>query len=142
MWKQIFANVRSMRLRLSVSWQLFSKWSIWLMKGSVFSSYTWFFSKMEHVVSISHFQNGRSFFKCTYVNFWPQRKILIKLATLKMVDFHFRFSDLTSDQSVFLLRTRIGTRRLYSCHIRTTNLVLCSTKTILEISLHFWVLNS
>ena len=82
---------------------------------------------------------------------WNEPKEIKKeLVRLKMVDFHFRLSDLTSDQSVFLLRTRIGilrcksvwpiwhwfyyyrgannfapkcTRLLYHCHIRTTNLV-------------------
>ena len=34
-----------------------------------------------------------------------------------MVDFHFRLSDLTSDQSVFLLRTRIGTLRCKSVSV-------------------------
>ena len=80
----------------------------------------------------------------------PKKLLKKELVRLKMVDFHFRLSDLTSDQSVFLLRTRIGTLRcksvwpiwhwfyyhsgandfapkctrlLYHCHIRTTNLV-------------------
>ena len=47
----------------------------------------------------------------------PKKLLKKELVRLKMVDFHFRFSDLTSDQSVFLLRTRIGTLRCKSVSV-------------------------
>ena len=91
------------------------------LKESVFSTFS---SHFLNILFVRNFQNSvfqllktvKFFFKSITMK-WTLKTFKKELVRLKMVDFHFRLSDLTSDQSVFLLRTRIGTLRCKSVSV-------------------------